>query len=91
MRTTYERAHGSPRLGARVVRVVHRRLRVRMDSMFDVTLLGSESVRPLKRSEFETLIKQGVFEDEDVELLHGFLVQMSPQGDEHSMSIARLN
>ena len=63
-----------------------------MDSMFDVTLLGpGESVRPLKRTEYERLVDAGVFEDERVELLHGFLVQMTPQGDWHARSIARLN
>lgn len=59
--------------------------------MFDITLLGAESVRPLKRAEFERLVALGVFEDEKVELLHGFLVRMSPQGEEHSKSITRLS
>ena len=66
-------------------------VRVSMDSMFDITLLGAESVRPLKRIEFERLVALGVFEDEKVELLHGFLVRMSPQGEEHSKSITRLS
>lgn len=66
-------------------------LRATMDPMFDITLLGAESVRPLKRTEFERLVDLGVFADEQVELLHGFLVRMSPQGDEHWKSIARLH
>ncbi len=62
-----------------------------MDDIFDFSLLRPESVRPLKRTEYEALVERGVFEDENVELLQGFIVQMSPQGEEHLKSIVRLN
>ena len=59
--------------------------------MFDLALLGPESLRPLKRIEYERLVDLGVFEDERVELLHGFLVQMSPQGEDHSRAVMRFH
>lgn len=59
--------------------------------MFDFDLLRPERVRPLKRTEYETLVKDGVFGDEKVELLHGFIVEMSPQGEEPVKAIVRLN
>lgn len=36
-------------------------------------------VRPLRRAEYERLVDAGAFENERVELLEGFLVEMSPQ------------
>lgn len=59
--------------------------------MIDLTLLGAESVRPLKRSEYDRLVAAGVFDDERVELLHGILVRMTPQGGPHATSISKLN
>ncbi|MBL0213785.1 MAG: Uma2 family endonuclease [Myxococcales bacterium] len=52
--------------------------------MFDPTLLGSEHVRPLRRDEYEQLVKLGAFEAERIELLRGVLVEMSPQGEPHA-------
>lgn len=56
-----------------------------VDPMLDPALLAPERVRPLKRREYERLVDLGVFDDERVELLRGALVEMSPQGTEHSV------
>jgi len=56
-----------------------------VDPMLDPALLAPERVRPLKRREYERLVELGVFEDERIELLRGVLVEMSPQGEPHSM------
>ena len=50
-----------------------------------------ESLRPLKRSEYDRLIALGAFEDERVELLGGVIVRMSPQEAAHSFVIRRLH
>jgi Uma2 family endonuclease len=59
-------------------------------AMLELESLAPERVRPLRRREYERLIEAGVFEDEHVELLHGVLVEMSPQGGPHSSTSARL-
>ena len=59
--------------------------------MRDEEILRSEALRPLKRVEYERLVECGSFADERVELLRGFLVRMSPQGEPHWKSIALLN
>jgi hypothetical protein len=41
--------------------------------------LAPERVRPLKRTEYETMVAAGSFADERVELLEGVIVEMSPQ------------
>lgn len=48
-------------------------------------------VRPLTRREYDHLVLDGAFEDEPIELLEGFLVEMSPEGPLHSDVIRRLN
>jgi Uma2 family endonuclease len=60
------------------------------ESMLDVDSLAPETVRPLRRVEFERLVELGMFEDERVELLRGLLVAMSPIGSLHGESVARL-
>jgi Uma2 family endonuclease len=51
----------------------------------------SDSVRPLRRSEYDRLVDLGVFQEERLELLEGRLVEMSPQGNAHAYSIRRLD
>jgi Uma2 family endonuclease len=47
--------------------------------------------RPLKRSEYDLLIEQGVFTvDERIQLLDGELVELSPQGVPHASVIEAL-
>ncbi len=62
-----------------------------MEGMFDLSLLGSESVRPIRRVEYERFVASGVFGEENLELLHGVLFRMSPQGTLHADAIAVLH
>jgi Uma2 family endonuclease len=55
-----------------------------LDSMLDWDALQPERHRPLRRSEYDRLVESGAFVDERIELLHGCLVTMSPQGDDHA-------
>lgn len=59
--------------------------------MLDVSQLGPEKVRPLKRVEYDRLVDAGVFNDERVELLYGTVVEMSPQGAARSAVIWALD
>jgi Uma2 family endonuclease len=43
------------------------------------------------RREFEWMVEQGLFSDERVELLHGELVQMTPQGARHAEAVSKLD
>lgn len=56
----------------------------------DPEAVPPESIRPLKRSEYDRLVAAGAFEGERVELLYGRLVPMSPQGGAHASAIRRL-
>ncbi len=59
-------------------------------SMLEARDIAPDRPRPLRRDEYAVLVEQGRFEDEHVELLEGVIVEMSPQGLEHSNAIARL-
>ncbi len=54
-----------------------------LHDMFEPQELAPERIRPLSRAEFEQMVELGMFRDEGLELLHGALVTMSPQGEEH--------
>jgi Uma2 family endonuclease len=56
----------------------------------DISLVGEEAIRPMRRSEYELLTAQGCFEDEKVELLFGMVVKMSPIDPAHSESVYRV-
>jgi len=58
--------------------------------MLDLDLLGPERPRGLRRSEYDQLVRLGAFEDERVELLHGTIVEMSPNNPHHAGPITRL-
>ncbi len=58
--------------------------------VLDLDLLRPERIRPLKRAEYDKLVEAGVFEDEKIELLRGWLVAMSPQGAKHSFPVEEL-
>jgi Uma2 family endonuclease len=53
--------------------------------------LPAEVLRPLKRAEYDQLVKLGVFDGEKVELLYGWLVEMSPTGEKHWYCVRKLN
>lgn len=45
---------------------------------------------PISRREYDELVRRGALEDARVELLHGRIVSMSPQGELHVSSVTRL-
>lgn len=53
--------------------------------------IAPESIRPLRRTEYDRLVTLGVFGQERIELLHGMLVTMSPQGSPHAAVTRLLN
>jgi Uma2 family endonuclease len=53
--------------------------------------LEPDTLRPISRAEYDRMVALGLFEDEGVELLHGVLVAVSPQGPAHNEVIDRLN
>lgn len=54
-------------------------------------LLTSEPMRPVRRSEYDQLVAAGAFEDEQIELLEGRLVEMSQQGIRHAYVVQKPN
>jgi Uma2 family endonuclease len=58
-----------------------------LDHLVDIS---PERVRPLQRSEYEKMAAEGRFEGERVELLEGFIVEMSPQDPRHAGAVQRL-
>lgn len=50
----------------------------------------ADQIRPLLRSEYDELVKLGVFEGEPIELLEGVLVEMSPEGRDHAGVVREL-
>ena len=57
--------------------------------MFSVEMEGAP-LRRFTRAEYDRLVELGLFTDEKVELLHGLLVEMSPQDVPHSYTIEQL-
>ncbi len=58
--------------------------------MLDLALLAPERLRLLRRSEYDQMVEAGLFAHERVELLHGFIVEMSPIGTQHCECVDRL-
>ena len=55
-----------------------------LQPMFDPEIVDEPSrLRRLSRKEYDRMVELGMFEDEKVELLHGLVVTMSPQGWAH--------
>lgn len=52
---------------------------------------GLQAIRRFSRAEYDRLVDMGWFVDEPLELLHGLLVTMTPQGDRHGETIRYLN
>lgn len=57
----------------------------------DLSWLGPGELRRFTRGEFDRLVGLGMFADERIELLHGFLVAKEPQGPEHADVASRLH
>src|SRR6185369_14786043 len=51
---------------------------------------AAEVIRPLRRVEYDQLVRLGAFEDERIELLDGELVTMSPIGPPHGSAVQKL-
>ena len=60
------------------------------DVSLDPRSIEPERIRPLRRVEYERLVREGAFEDERVELLFGQLVVMSPTDPSHDTSVTVL-
>lgn len=59
--------------------------------MLDPTRIAPESPRPITRAEYDRLVALGFFDaDEQVELLYGVLVRMTPQDPPHSSVVQKL-
>lgn len=63
----------------------------RFDLVLDPREVSPETIRPLRRGEYERLVALGAFDDEPVELLEGLLVQMTPHGPPHDGTIQRMS
>ncbi len=59
--------------------------------VLDMSQIAPSSVRPLARTEYDSLVKLGWFENEHIELLYGTLVTMSPHGSLHAEVLHRLS
>jgi Uma2 family endonuclease len=61
--------------------------------MVTATTMPGEEVRqrPLKRVEYDRLVRDGAFAGERVELIRGVIVEMSPQDFRHARAIERLS
>ena len=49
-----------------------------------------ERIRPLRRVEYDRMVEMGLFDNERVELLRGFIVRMSPQKSRHAGAVQYL-
>jgi Uma2 family endonuclease len=51
----------------------------------------ADSIRPLRRVEYERMVELGLFVNEKVELIQGFIVRMSPPGARHACVVDALH
>ncbi len=65
-------------------------MRIYTGRMNDLGEIPPESIRRLRRAEYDRMVALGMFADERVELLDGILVAMNPQGAKHVEVILRL-
>lgn len=56
----------------------------------ELALVAPESIRKLKRVEFDKLAAMGCFDDERVELLFGVVVEMTPTDPSHDDAVSRI-
>lgn len=62
---------------------IARAVPVAIMSVMERDWLDPDERRPLRRAEYDRLIELGMFNGENIELLHGHLVLREPQGPEH--------
>lgn len=55
-----------------------------MEMTSPIDMIGNETIRPLKRVEYDRLVAAGCFDDERVELLFGLVVPMAPIDPPHA-------
>ncbi|HTE49345.1 MAG TPA: Uma2 family endonuclease [Kofleriaceae bacterium] len=58
--------------------------------MLDQAAIAPDTIRSIRRVEYERMVEAGLFPDERIELLRGALVAMSPQGARHADATRRL-
>ena len=63
---------------------------VQSSLLLDQSLIAPDTLRIIRRDDYERMVELGLFEDERIELLRGVLVAMSPQGTRHAHVISRL-
>ncbi len=63
---------------------------VQSSLLLDQSLIAPDTLRIIRRDDYERMVELGLFEDERVELLRGALVAMSPQGTRHAEAITNL-
>jgi Uma2 family endonuclease len=51
----------------------------------------ADRIRPIRRVEYERMVELGMFHDERVELLRGYIVHTSPQKSRHGGAVQSLN
>lgn len=59
--------------------------------MDHAAVVATEGMRPLTRAEYDRMVALGFLAGEHVELLHGVIVPMGPQGTRHVYSIGVLD
>lgn len=63
---------------------------VQSSLLLDQSLIAPDTLRIIRRDDYERMVEAGLFEDERIELLRGVLVAMSPQGTRHAHVITSL-
>lgn len=58
--------------------------------LLDQSLIAPDTLRIIRRDDYERMVEAGLFEDERIELLRGALVAMSPQGTRHAHVITSI-
>ena len=59
--------------------------------MLNPSEISPETLRPLRRVEYEEMVRLGMFEGERVELLYGTIVQMSPHGPPYDATVGEID
>jgi Uma2 family endonuclease len=64
---------------------------VHSTSLLDQRAIAPETIRPIRRAEYDRMVEAGLFADERIELIRGALVVMSPQGTRHADATRKLD